>query len=82
VSIHPYPNGNGRWARLLANIWLKRHGHEITRWPEETIGATSLIRDRYLAAIRAPDSGDEKPLLELHRRYTAPVSPRRRPPIG
>jgi Fic-DOC domain mobile mystery protein B len=34
VSIHPFPNGNGRWARMLANIWLKRHGHAITEWPE------------------------------------------------
>lgn len=25
VQIHPFPNGNGRWSRLLANIWLKLH---------------------------------------------------------
>ena len=25
VQIHPFKNGNGRWARLLANIWLKMH---------------------------------------------------------
>ena len=70
VWIHPFPNGNGRWARMLANIWLKRHGHEITWWPEETIGSVSVIRDEYLAAIRASDKGDETPLLELHRRFT------------
>ncbi len=23
VAIHPFLNGNGRWARLLANIFLK-----------------------------------------------------------
>ena len=24
VAIHPFENGNGRWSRMLANIWLKR----------------------------------------------------------
>ena len=59
VRIHPFPNGNGRWARMLANIWLKRHGQPITAWPEETIGTRSVVRDEYLAAIRAADEGDE-----------------------
>jgi Fic-DOC domain mobile mystery protein B len=68
VRIHPFANGNGRWARMLANIWLKRHGHAVTVWPEETIGS-SVIRDEYLAAIRAADEGDEDPLIELHRRF-------------
>ena len=30
VQIHPFENGNGRWSRLLANIWLKKHAHPIT----------------------------------------------------
>jgi fido (protein-threonine AMPylation protein) len=52
VWIHPFSNGNGRWARMLANIWLKRHGHPIVERPEETIGSKSVIRDEYLQAIR------------------------------
>ncbi len=70
VSIHPFRNGNGRWARMLANIWLKRHGHAITEWPEATIGSKSVIRDEYLAAIRACDEGDERPLRDIHQRFT------------
>jgi Fic-DOC domain mobile mystery protein B len=70
VRIHPFQNGNGRWARMLANIWLKRHAHPITVWPEPTIGSQSLIRDEYIAAIRAADHGDEEPLRELHQRFT------------
>jgi Fic-DOC domain mobile mystery protein B len=70
VRIHPFLDGNGRWARMLANIWLKRHGHPITQWPEETIGSKSVIRDEYLTAIRAADEGDEGPLRELHQRFT------------
>ena len=71
VQIHPFPDGNGRWARLLANIRLRQLDHHLTEWPEETIGAESVIRAEYLAAIRTADEGDYGRLLELHRRFTA-----------
>ncbi len=71
VQIHPFQNGNGRWSRLLANIWLKLHKLPMTEWPEAAIGTTSLIRDDYLAAIRAADEGNFAPLIELHRRFAA-----------
>jgi Fic-DOC domain mobile mystery protein B len=71
VQIHPFLNGNGRWSRLLANIWLKLHKLPSTEWPEDVIGATSAIRDDYLAAIRAADTGDFAPLIEMHRRFAA-----------
>jgi hypothetical protein len=67
------PGSNGRWSRMLANIWLKRHNHPVTEWPEAVIGGESVERGRYLAAIRAADDGDEGPLLELCRRYTPGV---------
>lgn len=70
VKIHPFENGNGRWARMLANIWLKLHGSPITDWPEKTIGESSEIRDEYISAIRRADEGDYEALIELHRRYT------------
>ena len=65
VLIHPFPNGNGRWSRLLANIWLKLHKQPLTDWPEEVIGSTSLIRDEYLAAVRAADEGDYARLINV-----------------
>ena len=55
---------------MLANIWLKQHGHAVTEWPEEVIGGGSVERGQYLAAIRAADNGDETPLLDLSRHYT------------
>lgn len=69
VHIHPFRNGNGRWARMLANIWLRLHDCPVVEWPEKTIGAVSVIRDEYLAAIKTADHGDMKPLLDLHRRF-------------
>ena len=70
VHIHPFLNGNGRWSRLLANIYLKHSGAPVTVWPEDTVGNASVIRGEYLTAIRAADGGDYQPLLELHRRYS------------
>jgi Fic-DOC domain mobile mystery protein B len=70
VRIHPFLNGNGRWARTMANIWLRLHGHELTRWPEEAIGAVSPVRNEYLIAIKAADNGDMQPILDLHRRFS------------
>jgi hypothetical protein len=29
-----------------------------------------VVREEYIAAIRAADDGDEEPLSELHRRFT------------
>jgi Fic-DOC domain mobile mystery protein B len=71
VQIHPFVNGNGRWARLLANIWLKLQNHQTTAWPEAKIGTTSLIRDEYLVAIRAADDGDYTHLITLQGKYSS-----------
>jgi Fic-DOC domain mobile mystery protein B len=71
VWIHPFHNGNGRWARLLANVWLRRQGAPLILWPEETIGQESVIRDCYIKALRDADNGDLGPLLALHAKYAA-----------
>jgi Fic-DOC domain mobile mystery protein B len=70
VSIHPFENGNGRWARMLANIWLKLKGSSPTFWPEESVGETSVIRDEYLNAIKAADAMDFALLIALHEKYS------------
>jgi len=70
VHIHPFAGGNGRWSRLLGNIYLKQNDHPLVKWPEETIGIEkSIARDSYLAAVRNADGGDLSGLLELHREY-------------
>jgi Fic-DOC domain mobile mystery protein B len=69
VQIHPFPNGNGRWSRMLANVWLRRNKQQYTRWPEEAVGEVSPVRDEYLAALRAADEGDYDPLVSLHKQF-------------
>jgi len=73
--IHPFLNGNGRWARMLANIWLKLHGQNIIGWPEETIGVESTIRQEYLEALRKADDWDYDSLMQLHRKLVQPLLP-------
>ena len=69
VWIHPFRNGNGRWSRLLANIWLRLHKAPLVLWPDEGIGEESPIRQEYLKALQDADGGDFGPLLALHARY-------------
>lgn len=71
VAIHPFNNGNGRWARLLANIWLKQHKTAIVQWPDKSIGREGVIRREYISAIKAADQGNLTPLLVLHREYSS-----------
>lgn len=70
VQIHPFVNGNGRWSRMLANIWLRLHGQPVTKWPEDTIGEESIIRQQYIEAIKAADAGKYETLIRLHQQYT------------
>ena len=69
VQIHPFENGNGRWARLLSNVWLKLHREPIVSWPDQLFGVASEVRDEYLEAIRAADGGNYDGLTELHHRF-------------
>jgi Fic family protein len=70
VLIHPFNNGNGRWSRLLANIWLRLHKQPYPRWPEEDIGGgESPIRKEYIRAIEAADQGEYGALMGLHVKY-------------
>lgn len=74
VATHPFLNGNGRWARMLANIWLKLHGSPPTEWPEEVVGEASVVRSDYIASVKAADAMEYGPLIALHRHYTPEAS--------
>lgn len=69
VLIHPFVNGNGRWARMLADIWLMQRGEKPIRWPAD-IDGNSPVREEYLDALRCADAHDLEPLLELYRRLS------------
>lgn len=65
VSIHVFPNGNGRHARLMADLLLVQlEGHRF-EWGRGSLASAGELRDRYIAALRAADGGDCRPLLEF-----------------
>lgn len=66
VSIHCFPNGNGRHSRLMADIVIEK----IYNQPHYTWGAGNLVkqgdqRGNYLSAIKAADHGDIQPLINF-----------------
>lgn len=67
VVIHPFPNGNGRITRLLADLLAKRLGQEPFTWGRITLTDVSKTRAQYIAALQAADAHDIKPLLEFAR---------------
>ena len=68
VLVHPFPNGNGRHARLMTDRWLRQCGTKPFSWGDGAdLVAQSTARDRYLAALRAADNGDCEPLLAFLR---------------
>ena len=71
VAIHPFLNGNGRWARLLANIWLRRHKQHVIDWPEQTIGTESTNPAQTTSPPSEPPTKVTLPRFWLlHRQYT------------
>jgi len=65
VQIHPFLNGNGRWSRMLANIYLKQNGLEPTKWNENLLSKENPHRDDYIKALKMADSGDYRELIQM-----------------
>ncbi|MCE2813121.1 MAG: mobile mystery protein B [Planctomycetaceae bacterium] len=71
VWVHPFEDGNGRWARLLANIWLMQHDQPVIIWPASDLRDTeSPIRGEYIAAMKHADLRNYGPLIDLHKRFS------------
>jgi Fic-DOC domain mobile mystery protein B len=70
VKIHPFLNGNGRWSRMLQNVWLMRQGHGLCEWPESLNQIESPARNEYIQCIkRAVNEHDYGLMTELCRRH-------------
>jgi Fic-DOC domain mobile mystery protein B len=67
VLIHPFPNGNGRHARLIADMLAVQLGCSRFEWGRADLQALGGVRDRYISALKSADAGDIKPLLKFAR---------------
>ncbi len=64
VVIHPFPNGNGRWSRLVADALVVALGGRRFTWGGGALTETGLLRRRYITALQIADTtGDFAPLM-------------------
>jgi Fic-DOC domain mobile mystery protein B len=67
VAIHPFPNGNGRHARLATDVLLALHSQERFAWGSQSLYADGETRQEYIAALREADAGDIRRLVVFVR---------------
>ena len=60
VLIHPFPNGNGRYARLMTDILCKSHNQPLPSWGEKksSVVFENENRTTYISALKKADKGD------------------------
>ena len=67
VQIHPFADGNGRHARLIADLLAHRFGRPTFTWGRGTLGNPGDLRKRYIATLHAADRLEIGPLIEFAR---------------
>ncbi|BDW93311.1 cell division protein Fic [Flagellimonas marinaquae] len=66
VSIHCFPNGNGRHSRLMADIIMESiFGNEVFSWHQSNMVKANETRKRYIKALKEADQGNIAPLIEF-----------------
>jgi len=68
TAIHPFPNGNGRHARLMTDILLVHLlGQPRFSWGSSNLVNAGECRQQYIDALRAADRHDYSKLLVFVR---------------
>lgn len=67
VHIHPFPNGNGRHSRLIADALLIQMGAARFSWGRKNLALSSDTRHQYISALKLADKGDYQHLLKFAR---------------
>jgi len=68
VHVHPFPNGNGRHARLATDLLLLRWSRPAFTWGGSADFTTHAdARDEYIKALKRADAGDFDPIARFAR---------------
>ena len=68
VWIHPFPNGNGRHARLMADLFIAHQGSTRFSWGmHQDLYKSTSVRKQYIEALQCADKGDFSKLLLFAR---------------
>lgn len=65
VAIHLFANGNGRHARLSADVLLLSLNQPRFTWGKNSLSENSRIRKTYITALKAADNGNYEMLLDF-----------------
>ena len=66
VSIHCFPNGNGRHSRMMADIIIESiFDKEVFTWHRSNMVKTDKTRKEYINALKEADNGNIEPLIEF-----------------
>ena len=67
VAIHCFANGNGRHARLVADLLALALAQTAVTWGAGEIGPSGDVRAAYIAALKQADQSDYTALLAFAR---------------
>jgi Fic-DOC domain mobile mystery protein B len=67
VQIHPFPNGNGRHTRLIADLLVERMGGIAFTWGGAQLSNQSDLRSRYIKALKLADGHQIEELVAFAR---------------
>ena len=69
VWVHAFPNGNGRHARLMADVLAQQLCRPRMTWGGADVELVSMgtVRDRYLKTLREADQGQWSGLIAFAR---------------
>lgn len=66
VSIHCFPNGNGRHSRLMADIIASKiFGLDVFSWGNDNLSNETNAREIYIKAVKLADKGDYSELIKF-----------------
>ena len=69
VAIHPFRNGNGRWARFIASLYLRQKIGKTINWPDDQMLIATEFRKRYIDALLQAAKHNFNPLITLHKEH-------------
>nr|WP_298929665.1 mobile mystery protein B [uncultured Erythrobacter sp.] len=67
VAIHPFPNGNGRFSRLVGDLLAQKLGEAPFTWGRASLVDPNETRQTYVAALKAADNHDYDALIAFAR---------------
>ncbi|AWV97041.1 mobile mystery protein B [Arcticibacterium luteifluviistationis] len=66
VSIHCFPNGNGRHSRIMADIIMESiFKNEIFSWQQSNMVRANETRKKYITALKEADNGNIATLIKF-----------------